>query len=304
MTLIRCLSALQESYSLGVKIFANTRSKEKADALAKVFPGTQITVLGLEDLPSFHLGSPVDYVIHLASPTASRFITFNPVETIDTIVNGTKSALEFSKANHAGQLLYVSSMEVYGQVLQEKELTEDKWGGVDPTKSRSSYPMGKRMAECLSLCYSQEFGLPVRIARLSQTFGAGIDESDQRVYAQFARQILSHQDIVLKTPGKQSQCFCYTTDVVSALLYILLKGQDQKIYNVGNPSTYMSIRSLAEMLCAKFGNGIRVKVQPDPQSVYPPASFLKLNTDALQELGWQPQVGIHEMFRRLIEYLR
>ena len=302
--LIHCLCALQDKYALGGKVYIQARDKLKANSLEALSDSIHVVLTDLESLRTLTVDRPIHYVIHLASPTTSRFMVEKPIETIDTIVNGTKAALEFSFQNHAEQFLYVSSMEVYGMVLQEVELTEDISGTINPRNPRSSYPMAKRMAECLSLCFAEEYGLPVKIARLSQTFGAGIDEADQRVYAQFARAIIANQDIILRTDGKQSQCFCYTTDTVSALLYILLKGEDHRIYNVGNSTTFTSIRALAERLCSVFGSGSGVRIEKDEHGIYPPTSYLKLNTDALRSLGWSPQVGTDEMFRRLIDYLR
>ena len=123
-------------------------------------------------------------------------------------------------------MVYVSSLEVYGTVTDDTNpLTESRQGYIDPMDVRSSYSMGKRAAECLCHSYAIEKSLSVSTARLAQTFGAGVDITDRRVFAQFAMSAVRNEDIVLHTTGELARMYCYTTDAVSALLHILLFGQ-------------------------------------------------------------------------------
>ena len=142
----------------------------------------------------------------------------------------------------------MSSLEYYGQNFDDKIITEEVQGYVDNTAARSSYPLGKRAAEYLCAAYSQQYGVNVKIARLTQTFGAGVAADDNRVFAQFARSIICETDIVLHTKGDSAKPYCYTIDCVSAILYILLKGNNGEAYNVANSETYISIREMAEFL--------------------------------------------------------
>ena len=88
----------------------------------------------------------------------------------------------------------------------------------------------------------------VKTARLAQTFGAGVTADDNRVFAQFARNIIAGEDIVLHTTGELSRCYCYTVDAIEAILFILLKGEDGEAYNVANEDTYCSIYEMASVL--------------------------------------------------------
>ena len=95
-------------------------------------------------------------------------------------------------------MVYLSSLEVYGTPDGTKEfITESDYGYIDPLQARSSYSEGKRMVECLCKAYQEEYGVPVRVARLSQTFGTGVAYDDGRVFAEFARCAMEKKDIVL-----------------------------------------------------------------------------------------------------------
>lgn len=107
-------------------------------------------------------------------------------------------------------MVYVSSMEVYGIPDEKKEyITEKDLGYIELENVRSSYSEGKRICECLCNAYVAEFGLPVKSARLAQTFGAGVLQEDNRVYAQFARSAM-----------KKRILFCEQMEVPKAIIVI------------------------------------------------------------------------------------
>ena len=105
--------------------------------------------------------------------------------------------------------------------LDTNAVTEEVQGYLDPMAVRSSYPMAKRASENLCCLYASEYGVPVMIARLTQTTGAGIAKDDNRIIAQFAKLASQGKDIVLNTTGESARPYCYTTDTISALLFIL-----------------------------------------------------------------------------------
>jgi nucleoside-diphosphate-sugar epimerase len=303
--MIKCLLELNRQRHLGVKILAAVRSLEKANLLfGQNEEDLQILQIELKDVNAKNIGQKVDYVIHLASPTAGRFMEENPVETFDLAYRSTYALLSFAKQTDVKSVVYVSSLEYYGQVLDDRIITEDAQGYVDPQSSRSSYPMGKRAAEYLCFAFSEEYGTPAKIARLTQTFGAGISENDHRVFAQFARSIIHGEDIVLHTTGESAKPYCYTMDCISAILYILLKGQSGEAYNVANPDTYISIRDLAEFMRQHFNPSIDVRVELNDKMGYAPVTKLNLSAKKLMALGWQPRYGLKEMFEQLINYLK
>lgn len=300
-TMVHCLLALNRR----IQITCPVRSLEKArtmyeDEFDKIHfvECDLLTYLnGLSTDDSFQ------YIVHCASPTVGKYMTEHPVETYTLAIDSTRAILEYARKAGSQGVVFVSSLECYGQNLDDSLISEDKLYYVDGMDSRSSYPLGKRAAEYLCASYSLEYSVPAKIARLTQTFGAGVSADDNRVFAQFARSVIAGQDIILHTTGESAKPYCYTTDCISAILYILLKGANGEAYNVANEDTYISIRDMAQYLCEEFNPKCSVKVELRPDMGYAPVTKLHLSTEKLRNLGWMPKYGLREMFERLISSL-
>ena len=245
-----------------------------------------------------------DYIIHCASPTIGKYMTEHPVETFCLAYESTKAILDYGRKHQTKGVVYISSLESYGQVLNDVDVEESYQGFVDLFDLRSSYPMGKRAAEFLCIAYAKQYNVPIRVARLTQTFGAGVSKEDNRVFAQFARCVIEGKDIVLHTKGESAKPYLYTTDCVEAILYILLHGKDGDVYNVSNDNTFISIIDLANFLCEHFNSNISVHVMQQQNMGYAPVTRLKLSSSKLQSLGWQPHYNLEMMFKRLIDGLK
>lgn len=301
-TLVRCLLKLNEVSGTGVTVRAMARDPRKA---GDMFGEADVEWFFHDVLDPLPPGMPAaDYVVHCASPTSSRFYVERPVETIKTALVGTDNLLALAAEREVESFVYLSSLESYGTVGEDREIREADGGYIDPADVRSSYSLGKRMAECLCHSYAMEYGVPVKAARLTQTFGAGASPEDGRVFAQFARSVLRGEDIVLHTAGESAKPYLYTTDAAMAVFFLLLRGADGEAYNVANPGTYVSVRDMARMLAAEFNPRCRVVTEPRDGMGYAPVTLLRLNTDKLEALGWKPEVGLREMFRRLLEYYK
>jgi nucleoside-diphosphate-sugar epimerase len=224
----------------------------------------------------------------------------HPVETAKIIFQASDALLRYAANHEIKGYLYVSSMEVYGSIFSEESITEDMQGYLNPLDVRSCYPMAKRMAENLCCLYAQEYGVKAKIARLTQTTGAGISRNDNRAIAQFVRCALENQNIILQTAGTSARPYCYTIDAISAMLYILLKGQSGQAYNVANEDTFMTIRDLAELVKETINPNINVNTIINDIG-YAAPSILPLSTAKLNALGWHPQYGLQELLLNLAE---
>lgn len=295
--LVKCLLGLNANIHITLPV----RNIEKA----KVIYGSNSKILNIIecDLESYlrNMSEHFDYVIHLASPTSGKYMVEHPVETYSLALDSTKLILEYCQRNPVSSFVYVSSLEYYGQNSDDKVIKEDFLGYVDATSPRSSYPLGKRAAEYLCTAYAKEYDVPVKIARLTQTFGAGVSADDNRVFAQFARSIIEGKNIVMHTKGESAKPYCYTTDCVSALLYILLRGTNGEVYNVANQKTYISIKDMALFLKKNFNPLVDVIVEEHPEMGYAPVTKLNLSSEKLMSLGWKPQYDLYQMFEHLIE---
>ena len=273
------------------------------NAAKEQFPGAgqalRFAVGCVEDLPD--IPENVDYIIHGASPTASAYFIQYPLETVRTAVMGTWNLLEFAKKKNVEGFLYLSSMEVYGANTSDKPIKENAPSFIDSMNIRSCYPEAKRLCENLCAGYWSEYGVPARVIRLAQTFGPGIAQNDNRVFAQFLRAALKKEDIILKTDGSVRRSYLYTADGVSAILTVLLCGGSREAYNAANPDTYCSILEMAEMVAQDLAHGrIQVKIQADDAAaMYPPSRRVNLQVDKLMALGWYPTRELQEMFERM-----
>lgn len=247
-----------------------------------------------------------DYVIHTANSTTSKIFLTNPVEVIDSIYTGTKKILDFAIDKKIKGMVYLSSMEVFGVIDSDDRICEEQLGYLDIQNIRSCYSEGKRLAELLCKSYAVEYGLPVSTARLSQTFGAGVSKSENRVFAQFARSALNGENIVLHTTGQSIGNYCYTTDVIKALLLLLKKGNNGDTYTVVNEETTRTILEMAEMVAKKFSNGnskVVFDIAENNRFGYAPETKMRLSNKKLRELGWQPEISLEEMYRRMLPSL-
>lgn len=299
--LIHCLLSLNRD----ITIIAPVRNFAKTESMFDMTERQNIRIIEC-DITKYDYSqiTNVDYIIHCAAPTASKFFVEHPVETFDTIYNSSQKLLEYASQCRVKSFVYLSSLEVYGEIHNDSApITEDIQGYLNPMNIRSSYPMAKRAVETLCALYVEQYKIPVKVARLTQTTGAGIEREDDRVMAQFARLVSRGQDIILHTAGDAARPYCYITDAVSAVLYILLLGNDGEAYNVANETTYISVRGLADYLQHHFNPSIKVKIEINENMGYAPVTKQKLSTKKLRDLGWIPQYKLQDILERLIKYL-
>lgn len=299
----KTLSCISYDKKLNIRIIAMVRNIAKAQEIfADVKGNDNIVFLEQDITEAISVTEKIDYIIHTACPTASNTFITQPVETVKAIVNGTINVLEFAKEVSCKSVVYLSSMEAYGQVLHENSLKPENVGYINPMSLRSCYPEGKRMAENLCIGYFSEYGVPVKVIRLAQTFGPGIPATDNRVFAQFIRSARNGEDIVMFTEGGSKRMYLDTMDAVSAVLTVLLKGEDGKVYNAGNKASYCSIREMAELVIREFGDDSSKLVIDRSKDVgqYPPDNMLYLDVAPLEDLGWRPLYDLKDMYTRMI----
>jgi len=246
----------------------------------------------------------IDYVIHAASETKSINMINNPVETIWTSVCGTKNMLDFACSKKVKGFVYLSSMEAFGKVESKDErVSEKQLGYIELENVRSCYPESKRLAENMCVCYLKEYGLPVTVARLAQTFGAGVPSSDMRVFAQFAHSIINEQDIVLHTQGNSYGNYVYTADAAAALFLLLKEGARGEAYTVVNEESTMRIKDMAYLAANDIAGGkitVVFDIPKENKYGYAPDTILRLSSQKLRDLGWKPKYGLKESYERLI----
>ena len=305
---VRSLLAADRAHALGLRILAPVRDPAKAEKIFSDEPDTAALRFQQTDLKDvWSVEGPVDYILHAAAVTASKTMVEHPTEVIRTALGSMERLLELAGEKRVRKMLFLSSMEMYGQVGEEKA-DETALGWLDLSKVRSCYPESKRMCECMANAWAAEYGVPVCSVRLAQTFGPGILEGEGRVFAQFARSAAAGEDIVLRTKGLSEGNYCYTRDAMRALLLLLTAGQPGEAYNVVNEETHRTIREMAELVAERVAGG-KIRVVYDipedgTQTGYAADVKLRLDGGKLRALGWEPEVGLEEMYRRLTAELQ
>ena len=174
-------------------------------------------------------------------------------------------------------------------------------GYVDCASVRACYPSSKRAAETLCMSYVEEYHADVVIARLSHTYGPGFTESDNRVFAQFIRNVLRGEDIVLKSKGEAFRSWLYVVDAAHAILRLLMDGEKGNAYNVAHSESNISIRQLAELIAGKAHRKVVFDIPEDAlQGNTTPITKATFNTDKLKALGWKPLFDVEQGFEHTL----
>lgn len=289
-----------------VKLVCPVRSIEKAKSLFEPLVSSCVDWIEtpIEDFLR-ELSDDYDYIIHCASPTASKYFVEHPVETMRFNIDTTVSILDYAKSNTLKGIIYLSSLESYGTILEDTNaITEDVQGYVNPMETRSSYNVAKRTCESLCHAYAEEYEVPVKVVRLTQTISPYISESDMRVFAQFARHAAKGEDIELHTDGTAARQYIHIEDAVDAILCVLQNGLPGEVYNAAREDSYISVRDMAQFVQENFNPTGKVFFHLRDDMGYAPTTKLRLSTEKLRGLGWDAKYGLYDMFDHLISRLK
>ena len=273
------------------------------------YTSTRRNIVHLLDHPNFELMRhdvtfplyvEVDQIYNMACPASPIHYQRDPVQTTKTSVHGAINMLGLAKRTRA-RILQASTSEVYGDPDVHPQ-PESYWGNVNPIGVRSCYDEGKRCAETLFFDYLRQHNLPIKVARIFNTYGPRMLPDDGRVVSNFIVQALAGRDITIYGDGSQTRSFCYVDDLVDGL--IRLMNSEREVtgpINLGNPGEF-SIRELAEKVVAQTGSKSEIVYQPLPQD--DPTQRCPDIAQAKAKLGWEPAIPLDEGLPRTIEYFR
>jgi UDP-glucuronate decarboxylase len=249
---------------------------------------------------TFPLYIEVDAIFNLACPASPIHYQRDPVQTTKTSVHGAINMLGLAKRLRA-PIFQASTSEVYGDPLIHPQ-TEDYWGNVNPIGIRSCYDEGKRCAETLFFDYWRQHALPIKVARIFNTYGPRMQPNDGRVVSSFIVQALKGEPITVFGDGGQTRSFCYVDDLVEAITRLMLTGEDcTGPINLGNNSEF-TILELAEKVIGYTNSRSKLIFKPlpqdDPRQRQPDLSKAK----AL--LNWEPKVALADGLKETIAYFR
>jgi UDP-glucuronate decarboxylase len=246
----------------------------------------------------FPLYVEVDQIYNLACPASPIHYQHDPVQTTKTSVHGAINMLGLAKRVKA-TILQASTSEVYGDPTVHPQ-PEEYWGNVNPIGPRSCYDEGKRCAETLFFDYYRQHRLPIKVARIFNTYGPRMHPNDGRVVSNFIVQALKNKDITVYGDGSQTRSFCYIDDLVDGLVRLMDSKRDiVGPVNLGNPTEF-TIRRLAEMVIDLTGSTSRIIHRPLPQD--DPRQRQPDISKAQELLGWQPALPLAEGLTKTVAY--
>ncbi len=249
---------------------------------------------------TFPLYVEVDEIYHLACPASPVFYQRDPVQTTKTSVTGSINMLGLAKRTKA-KVLLASTSEVYGDPEVHPQ-PESYWGHVNPIGPRSCYDEGKRCAETLFFDYRRQHDMPVKIARIFNTYGPRMRPDDGRVVSNFIVAALKGEPITIFGDGTQSRSFCYVDDLVDGLIRLMGTGHDVTgPINLGNPDEFTMLE-LARKVLAGTGGAADLIFEPLPPD--DPAQRRPVIDEARRLLDWAPRVALDEGLALTIDYFR
>lgn len=249
---------------------------------------------------TFPLYLEVDQIYNLASPASPISYQEDPVQTTKTNVHGSINMLGLAKRTKA-KILQASTSEIYGNPTISPQ-KEDYWGNVNPIGPRSCYDEGKRCAETIFFDYYRQYNLSIKVVRIFNTYGPGIQVHDGRVVSNFICQALRNEPLTVYGKGDQTRSFCYVSDLIDGIIF-MMKSKREFVgpVNLGNPKEFKIIE-LAEKVIKKTKSKSKIifKKLPinDPTQRKPNISLAK------RKLQWSPKVNLDEGLELTIKYFK
>jgi UDP-glucuronate decarboxylase len=247
---------------------------------------------------TFSLYVEVDEIFNLACPASPIHYQRDPVQTTKTSVHGAINMLGLAKRLRA-KILQASTSEVYGDPSVHPQ-AEDYWGHVNPIGPRSCYDEAKRCAETLFFDYRRQHQLPIKVARIFNTYGPRMHPNDGRVVSNFIVQALLGRDITVYGDGSQTRSFCYVDDLIDGLIRLMATSAEVTgPINIGNPAEF-SILELARLVIDLTGSPSHIVHRPRPED--DPKQRRPDISRAQDLLDWKPRTMLKDGLTSTIAY--
>ena len=299
---------INEKFNLNMKIIGTARNIEKTNYYFKNFlsnPDFKIIIQDVEN-PINYTGN-IDYIIDTAGYASAYHIVNQPVDIIKANTIGTINILEFAKSKNVENVLFTSTREVYGKVIDKEKIDEKSFGSMNHIEVRNCYPESKKISENLFISYNEQYGIPYTILRIAHTYGPTMTLSnDGRVMSDFLNFYVNNKNIVLNSSGTAVRSFCYITDTIYGIVLALINSKNE-IYNLSNETEPYEIKDVAEMIVntnPKKNLKVEFNISNDEKvkKGYNKIPVVPMDTKKIEKLGWKPNVGLAKGINRTIQY--
>jgi UDP-glucose 4-epimerase len=222
--------------------------------------------------------TPYDYIFHLAALSRIQPSFENPTQTFSVNVDGTKKVVEYAYQNKSKLIYAGSSSRWHNPML-------------------SPYAMSKHMGEEWIKMYKGVYGLNAEIVRFYNVYGAGelVDSHMAAVIGVWRAQAKKNYPITIVGDGKQRRDFTHISDIVDGLIKVAESNKvHEDAWELGTGKNY-SINEVADMFIQKF-NCVKVYMTEQKGNY---RETLRVNSDAIDMLGWQPNDRLKEYIENL-----
>jgi nucleoside-diphosphate-sugar epimerase len=288
----------------GIQVYALCRSPERA----RMRFGERVNHV-IQDVNE-PLSSTVkfDYIIHAASNAHPLAYAQAPVDTMKANIIGTVNMLEYARIHDVRRVMFVSSSEVYGVNITQNDnsQTQDRCDCIDLADLRSAYPESKRASEVLCASYRCQYNINTVCVRPWYVYGATFGEVSSRADAQFLRKAFAGEDIIMKSAGTQTRSYCYVSDCVTAMLKVLLNGENGA-YNIAGKDN-VTIQQFAEIIAETAHVGILFEepsaTERSGYTKAPNSVCGEQRAQRTQALGYVPRYSVADGIERTLKIMR
>ncbi len=305
--IVDILSYLNTNHSLGCKIYTLSRSKKKLEERFPTFFSYEWFNPIIQDIstPLSLQNAKIDFIINNASNTHPIDYANDPIGTITTNIIGLKNLLDYAVKNPISKIVEVSTIEIYGKCIEtEDTFTEEYCGLIDCNTLRAGYPESKRTCETLCHAYHEMYGIPFVIARPCRVYGPTMQPNDSKASAQFIKNVLADQDIVLKSTGDQLFSYAYMLDIATGILTLLLKGKNGEAYNIADSNGNLTLKEFATLVAEVKNKSVIFDLPNDVEKKgFSGAVRAIQSTSKIETLGWKPLIHPKDGIKRTIHIL-
>lgn len=292
-----------EKFGLNATVTVLTRDPDAFTQKAPHLALNSCIILQQGELQSFNFpAGSFSHIIHAGADTSHELYDLDPLLAFDTIVEGTRRVLEFSRYGKAKKVLFVSSGAVYGkQPHNLAHMSEEYSGGPLLTDHYATYSESKRAAELLCMLYARHCGFEVKIARCFALIGPYMPLDKHFAIGNFIRDCLRGCPVQVNGDGSPYRSYLYAADLAIWLWTIMCNGESCRPYNVGS-DIGLPIYEVAKTVAGSVDPHVSVIVAKQQSTKIPAERFVPSIVRARSELELDVLIELPEAVKRTMRW--
>lgn len=190
---------------------------------------------------------------------------------------------------------HFSTDEVYGESDHADTEPKHEMSLLCPT---NPYAATKASAEMLVSAYKYSYKIKSIITRCNNVYGP--NQYPEKLIPKFIKLLKNNQKVTIHGDGSSLRSFVHVEDVCNAVDYIMKKGENGEIYNIGSEKEY-SVLEVAKLLISFLKPGQEscewidfIQDRPFNDKRY----FISNNK--IKQLGWKQEKDFYQEIKKLI----